>query len=67
MRKKWYVPACVVKYTTIILHFQTMYKEPDGATKPVQDLDKVCARIPVSIIFGGENDYMYDTVTTHPT
>jgi len=43
-----------------------MYREPDGATKPVQDLDKVCARIPVSIMFGGENDYMYDAAATHP-
>ncbi|KAG1732029.1 Alpha/beta hydrolase fold-1 [Suillus paluster] len=36
----------------------TMYREPDGATKPVRDLDKVCLRIPVSIVFGGENDYI---------
>ncbi|OAX32257.1 alpha/beta-hydrolase, partial [Rhizopogon vinicolor AM-OR11-026] len=36
----------------------TMYSEPNGATKPVQDLDKICSRVPVSIIFGGENDYI---------
>ena len=43
----------------MILDFQTMYREPEGATKPVQDLDKICSRIPVSIVFGGENDYLY--------
>lgn len=43
----------------MILDFQTMYREPEGATKPVQDLDKICSRIPVSIVFGEENDYMY--------
>lgn len=36
----------------------TMYREPDGATKPVQDLDKVCSRMPVSIVFGSDNDYI---------
>ncbi|KAG2751062.1 alpha/beta-hydrolase [Suillus brevipes Sb2] len=36
----------------------TMYREPDGATKPVQDLDKVCSHIPVSIVFGSDNDYI---------
>lgn len=41
-----------------------MYMEPDGATKPVQDLDKVCPRIPVSIVFGSDNDYMYAVFTT---
>ncbi|KAG1817522.1 Alpha/beta hydrolase fold-1 [Suillus subaureus] len=41
-----------------VLHFQTMYREPDGATKPVQDLDKICPRIPVSIVFGSDNEYI---------
>ncbi|KAG2153451.1 Alpha/beta hydrolase fold-1 [Suillus bovinus] len=35
-----------------------MYREPDGATKPVQDLDKICPRIPVSIVFGDNNEYI---------
>ncbi|KAG2035293.1 Alpha/beta hydrolase fold-1 [Suillus americanus] len=36
----------------------TMYREPDGATKPVQDLDKICPRIPVSIVFGSDSEYL---------
>jgi pimeloyl-ACP methyl ester carboxylesterase len=36
----------------------TMYREPDGATKPVQDLDKICPRIPVSIVFGSDNEFI---------
>ncbi|KAG2064661.1 alpha/beta-hydrolase [Suillus decipiens] len=36
----------------------TMYREPDGATKPVQDLDKICPHIPVSIVFGSNNEYI---------
>jgi hypothetical protein len=58
-------PKSFVKYLTMILDFQTMYREPEGATKPVQDLDKTCSRIPVSIVFGGENDYLYAVQASH--
>ncbi|KAH7907127.1 Alpha/beta hydrolase fold-1 [Hygrophoropsis aurantiaca] len=36
-----------------------MYRDADGATKAVADLDQVCTRIPVSVIFGDDNDFMY--------
>ncbi|KAG0699761.1 Alpha/beta hydrolase family-domain-containing protein [Suillus ampliporus] len=45
----------------------TMYREPDGATKPMQDLDNVCLRIPVSIVFGGDIDYMCAVFINHPS
>lgn len=62
--KRWYatkIPCEIVGPTE--LHFQTMYREPDGATRPVQDLDKICPRIPVSIVFGNNNEYMYAVPT----
>ncbi|KAH7930373.1 hypothetical protein BV22DRAFT_1109402 [Leucogyrophana mollusca] len=36
----------------------TMYRDADGATKAVADLNQVCARIPVSVVFGNDNDFM---------
>lgn len=33
--------------------FQTMYRDKDGATAPVQDLNVICHQIPVHLIFGG--------------
>jgi hypothetical protein len=64
VRKKWYVTKMLCEIVDHVEpRFQTMYREPDGATKPVQDLDKVCSRIPVSIVFGSDNDYMYAAST----
>lgn len=38
---------------------QTMYRDPDGATKPIQYLDSLCDQIPVHIAFGEKADVMY--------
>jgi len=35
-----------------------MYRDKDGATAPVEDLNVVCRKIPVHIIFGGNPDYL---------
>ena len=35
-----------------------MYKDVDGPTKPLGDLNVACSRIPVHVIFGGINDFM---------
>jgi len=35
-----------------------MYRDADGPTKPVQDLKKACAAIPVHIVLAGLNDFM---------
>jgi len=35
-----------------------MYRDKDGATAPVQDLNVVCHQIPVHVIFGGNPDYL---------
>jgi len=44
-----------------------MYRDVDGPTKPVSDLNMACARIPVHIIFGAINDFLqrevHDAVT----
>ncbi|EGO30149.1 hypothetical protein SERLADRAFT_341696, partial [Serpula lacrymans var. lacrymans S7.9] len=37
----------------------TMYRDADGATKPVAVLDEFCTRIPVHVIFGAVNDFVY--------
>ncbi|KII96155.1 hypothetical protein PLICRDRAFT_170729 [Plicaturopsis crispa FD-325 SS-3] len=36
----------------------TMYRDVHGPTKPVQDLNKACASLPVHIIFGAINDFL---------
>lgn len=45
-----------------------MYRDVDGPTKPLLDLNQACARIPVHIIFGGIKDIMFvfliDILTT---
>lgn len=35
-----------------------MYRDADGPTKPVEDLKKVCAAIPVHMVLAGINDFM---------
>jgi len=44
-----------------------MYRDREGATKPVQDLNRVCARMPVHIVFGDINDALsrevHDAIT----
>jgi len=35
-----------------------MYRDKDGATTPIQDLNVICNRIPVHVIFGGNPDYL---------
>lgn len=35
-----------------------MYRDKDGATTPVQDLNVICRQIPVHVIFGGNPDYL---------
>ncbi|KAL0564226.1 hypothetical protein V5O48_017829 [Marasmius crinis-equi] len=35
-----------------------MYRDPDGATKPVADLTKACGEKPVHLILGGIKDFM---------
>ena len=36
-----------------------MYRDPTGSGKGLEALNEICSRIPVSVIFGGENDLMY--------
>ncbi|KAF7790759.1 hypothetical protein EIP86_001716 [Pleurotus ostreatoroseus] len=38
--------------------YVTMYRDPDGATKPIPDLRRACSRIPVHIAFGKKSDIM---------
>lgn len=38
---------------------QLMYRDKDGATTPIQDLNVICNRIPVHVIFGGNPDYLW--------
>ncbi|KAI5116764.1 hypothetical protein M0805_004981 [Coniferiporia weirii] len=35
-----------------------MYRDVDGPTKPVSDLNDACARLPIHVIFGAINDYI---------
>ncbi|KAH8830962.1 Alpha/beta hydrolase family-domain-containing protein [Flagelloscypha sp. PMI_526] len=35
-----------------------MYRDVDGPTKPIADLNKACARMPVHLIIGGINDFI---------
>jgi len=35
-----------------------MYRDPEGATKPVESLDVACREKPVHIVLGGINDFM---------
>ncbi|KAF9256579.1 hypothetical protein L218DRAFT_966280 [Marasmius fiardii PR-910] len=37
---------------------KAMYRDPDGATKPVEDLNKTCKEKPVHLILGGIYDFM---------
>lgn len=37
-----------------------MYREVGGATKPVEKLDELCARLPIHLVLGLEHDFMYD-------
>lgn len=39
--------------------FQAMYRDEDGATKPMEDLNRVCADRPVHLILGSVHDFMY--------
>lgn len=36
-----------------------MYRDSDGPTKPLIHLNKACVRLPVHIVFGTRNDYMF--------
>jgi alpha-beta hydrolase superfamily lysophospholipase len=36
----------------------TMYSDPTGSDKGLQAIDDLCVRIPVSVIFGDDNDYI---------
>lgn len=36
-----------------------MYRDKDGASAPVQDLNVICTQIPVHVILGGIPDYLY--------
>lgn len=36
-----------------------MYRDPEGATKPVESLDVACREKPVHLVLGGINDFMY--------
>jgi len=36
-----------------------MYRDPTGSSRGLEALNEVSRRIPVSVIFGGENDMMY--------
>ena len=36
-----------------------MYKDIDAPTKPIADLDVLCSRLPVHIIFGAIYDILY--------
>ena len=36
-----------------------MYKDVEGPTKPVEDLNKICHQIPVHLILGEVDDLMY--------
>jgi hypothetical protein len=36
-----------------------MYRDPEGATKPVESLNVACREKPVHIILGGIADFMY--------
>jgi hypothetical protein len=35
-----------------------MYRDPDGATKPVEDINKWCHRRPFHVVFAGVNDIL---------
>ncbi|KAF9653902.1 hypothetical protein BDM02DRAFT_3216155 [Thelephora ganbajun] len=39
-----------------------MYRDKDGATAPVQDLNAICSQVPVHVIFGENPDYLPRTV-----
>ncbi|KAJ7576874.1 Alpha/beta hydrolase fold-1 [Mycena floridula] len=41
-----------------------MYRDPDGATKPMIDLNKACATRPVHVILGGVHDFMPERTHT---
>ncbi|KAG2144719.1 uncharacterized protein EDB93DRAFT_1087543, partial [Suillus bovinus] len=57
VRKRCYATNILCKIVDPTkLHFQTMYRELDSATKPVKDLGIICSRIPVSIVFGNDNE-----------
>jgi len=36
----------------------SMYRDKDGSTAPVKDLDVICSQIPVHVVFGGNPDYL---------
>ena len=59
-KKLWveFVMGVILEVTWSMVSSQTMYRDPDGATKFIPDLNKACACIPVHIIFGAVNDYM---------
>ena len=39
-----------------------MYRDIEGPTKPVEDLDEICHRIPIHLILGKVGDLMYVNV-----
>jgi len=41
------------------ISLQLMYRDKDGASAPVQDLNVICTQIPVHVIFGENPDYLY--------
>lgn len=36
-----------------------MYRDVEGPTKPVEDLNEICHRIPIHLILGKVDDLMY--------
>ena len=42
----------------ILTHLQAMYRDPDGATKPVETLKRLCRTYPVHLILGGVADFV---------
>ena len=48
--------AIDLSYDNLVL--QAMYRDVDGPTKPVEDLNKICHQIPIHLILGEVDDLM---------
>jgi hypothetical protein len=42
----------------LILDIQAMYRDPDGATKPMETLNRTCLTHPVHLVLGGIPDFV---------
>ena len=57
--RKWYVcRQFEVRVRLELTDLKTMYRDPDGLTKPVDDLDRISSSLPIHLIQAGLSDYM---------